>query len=242
MSYDAKITRPGGSAVSLKDYAYIASYDGLWTPPPYRGEDFTAPVKRGRSFAAQEFDAYTFEILLELLGTSQADYQDKLASLRALSESSRAAVTFTRVHPVTGGDTTQTCTARCRLSEPGSRNGLLNGRVAMEVTNLDGCWYGASVAPTIPATITVGGTAATNRMTLVLPGAGTLTNTTLGVAVAVTAGQTLTVQTKQTTGTLSTVSASGDPFGNWFALAPGSNVITWSAAGTPTISYSPAYL
>lgn len=243
MAFDAKITRPGGAAVSLKDYAYIVSYDGLWTPPPFRGEDFLTTSRRGRQFAAQEYDAYTFAVPLELLGSSQADYQDKLASLRALAESSRAAVTFTRVHPTGAGDVTQTCSARCRLSEPGSRNGLLNGRVSVEVTNLDGCWYASSAsAPTIPATITVGGTAVTNRITLVLPGAGTLSNTTLGVSVAVTAGATLTVQSKATTGALSAVTASGDPFGNWFALAPGSNTITWSGAGTPTISYYAAHL
>ena len=242
MAFDAKITRPGGSAVSIKDYAYIASFDGLWAPPPYRGEDTRVPSRRGGLYAAQEYDTYTFPIHLELLGSSQADYQDKLASLRALAESSRAAVTFTRVHPTGAGDTTQTCSARCRLSEPGSRNGLLNGRVSLEVTNFDGCWYGAAVAPAIPATITVGGTAPTNRMTLVLPGAGTLTNTTLGVSVTVTAAATLTVQTKATTGTYGDVVASGDPFGNWFAYAPGSNTVTWSGAGTPTTSHSPAFL
>jgi len=123
-------------------------------------------------------------------------------------------------------------------------NGLLNGIVGLEVTNLDGCWYGPAATPTIPATITVAGTDPTNKITLVLPGAGTLTNTTLGVSLtkSTSGSNTIDVQAKTTTGTLAGLSAAGDPLGAWFALAPGSNVITWSGSGTPTISYQPAYL
>lgn len=241
MSFDALITRTGASAVSLKDYAQIVSYDEIWQSPPLRGEDFLTPSKRGRDYASLEYDAYTFNVPLMLLGTSQSDLQEKVVSLRALVESSRSSVVFSRRLPRTSGDLTTSCRARCRLDVAGI-NGLVTGRAVLEVMNLDGCWYDAALTPTIPATITVPGTAPTNRITLVLPGAGTLSNTTLGVSVAVTAGQTLTVQTKTTTGTLSTITASGDPFGNWFALAPGSNVITWSGSGTPTISYAPAYL
>lgn len=241
MAFDLLITRPGGSAVSVKTTAGVESWDGVWMSAPWRGQDLTVPVRRGQTFAAQEYDAYTFSVPLVLLGSSQADFQDRLDTLHALVESSVAAVTVSRTKPSAGGDVTTFCLARARVPEVAAAQGLVNGKTALDVTNFDGCWYGTALTPTIPATITVPGTARTNRMTLVLPGTGTLSNTTLGVSVAVTAGQTLTVQSKQTTGTMSTITASGDPFGNWFTLAPGSNVITWSGSGTPTISYNPAY-
>jgi len=242
MTWDLKATRPGGSAVSVKDYAHIVSYDGVFKPAPYRGGNIVVPSRRGNTFASKEYDAYDFSVPLVLAGSTQAAAQDNIDSLRALVESSAAAITLTRIKPHASGDVTTTCSAHCSLSDVAMVNGLVNGRLLLDVTNLDGCWYGAAVAPTIPATITVAGTARTNRITLVLPGAGTLTNTTLGVSVAVTAAATLAVQSRTTTGTLAAITAAGDPFGNWFALAPGSNAITWSAGGTPTISYQPAYL
>lgn len=241
MTFDVLVTRIGASAVSVKDYAYVADWDGLWSGPPFRGQDPLVPSRRGLVWSAQEYDAYTFSVALEVIGTSQANFQDRLANLRALLESSMESVTVTRKHPIGSGDLSTSCRSRCRLSEVGARSGLFAARVALEVTNLDGCWYGAALTPTIPATITSPGTARTNRITLMLPGAGTLTNTTLGVSVTVTASATLTVQTKTTTGTLADVVAAGDPFNNWFAVDPGANLITWSGGGTPTISYAPAY-
>ncbi len=239
-SPDFLITRPGGSATSVKTVAGVASWDGIYGPAPFRGQDTVVPGKRGQTFNAKDYDAYTFPVPLILLGSSQADFQDKLRTLQALLESSTVPVTASRVVGSSGGDITQTCSAQARVGEVGMVNGLLTGRVNVEVSNLDGCWYGPAATPTIPATITVAGTGKTNRMTLVLPGAGTLTNTTLGVSVVVAGAGTLTVQTKVSTTTALPVAA-GDPLGNWFTLAPGSNVITWSAGGTPTISYQAAY-
>lgn len=229
------------AGTSVKTIAQIASWDGILSGAPKRGSNVVKPSLRGEKFAAKPYDAYDFSVPLTLLGTSQANFQDGLSSLRALAETSAAVLAASRTVPRGAGDLTTSCTAEARVSEIGMVNGLLTGKLVLEVRNLDGCWYGSNVSPTIPATITVAGDVRTNKITLVLPGAGTLTNTTLGVAVAVTAAQTLTVATRLTNGSLSTVTASGDPFGNWFTLAPGSNTITWSGAGTPTITYAPAY-
>lgn len=228
------------AGTSVKTLASIVSYDGILSSGPFRGSDLVVPSRRGQTFAPKPVDAYPYPVPLMLLGASQGALQDNLDSLKALCATSYAAKTFGRTVPHGSGDVTTSHTGTASL-EVAMVNGLITGRVSLTVSNLDGCWYGTAVAPTIPATITVAGTARTNRMTLVLPGAGTLTNTTLGVSVAVTAGATLTVESKTTTGTLSQITASGDPFGAWFTLAPGSNTITWSGAGTPTISYSPAY-
>lgn len=228
------------AGTSVKTLGHIASWDGILGGAPRRGGNIVKPSVTGQTYAAKPRDAYTFSVPMVLLGSSQADFQDKLSSLRALTESVTA-IAAGRTVPTGAGDVSTQCTAEASVTEIGMVNGLLNGRVVLEVTNLDGVWYAPIVSPTIPATITVAGNARTNKITLVLPGAGTLTNTTLGVAVAVTAGQTLAVLPRTTNGSLATVSASGDPFGNWFALAPGSNAVTWSAGGTPTIAYQAAY-
>lgn len=238
MTWDALV-----AGTSVKTYAHIASWDGLLMAAPFRGADLVVPSRRGQTFTAKEYDAYTFSVPLVLNGATQAATQDNLDALRSLCDTSHAAKTLTRTKPTAAGDLSTTCSATLSLSEPAMVNGLLTGRVVLTVTNLDGCWYGAAAAPTIPATLTVAGTARTNKMTLVLPGAGTLTNSTLGVSLALTGSgsRTLDVRAKTTTGTLAQITASGDAFGNWFTLAPGSNVITWSGAGTPTISYQPAF-
>jgi len=77
-------------------------------------------------------------------------------------------------------------------------------------------------------------------MTITLPGAGTLTNSTLGVSVTTTVAATLTVEPFTASAGLDTMSWSGDDY--WFVLAPGSNTITWSGAAGASIVYTAAYL
>ena len=226
---------------SVKTLADIASWDGILSDSPFRGDDLAVPEVRGQSFLAKPYDAYDYPVPLVLRGTSQAALQDNLDTLRKLVASGYAAVTFTRTKPSGGGDVTTSHSGTGSVNDVAMVNGLITGRVVMTVKNLDGCWYGASVTPTIPATITVAGTKRTHKMTLGLPGAGTLTNTTLGVSVTVTATATLTVHTETSTASVLDVVTAGDPLGAWFTLAPGSNVITWSGSGTPTLTYYPAY-
>lgn len=222
----------------------IQVWGGVHTAPTQRGSGFIVPGRHGVvDDIDRPFDAGILSLGLMLQGGAPdvTGFNDAHRTLKQMCKVGRK-VTLTRRLSYTAGNEDHTTTARYLSGLTPDMVSPADGRMTLNFLLLDGLWYGSALTPTIPATITVPGDVVTNRMTLVLPGAGTLTNTTLGVAVAVTAGQTLTVQSKQTTGTLSTITASGDPFGNWFALAPGSNVITWSGSGTPTISYNPAYL
>ena len=244
MSFDALITRLGASAVSIKTYAHIASYDGILQPAPVRGADVLVPARMGQQWTAQTYDAYTFSVPLILLGSSLSTFQDSLSGLKQLVESSRQSVVFSRQVPRTGGDLTTSCRSRVRVAEVAMVNDMITGRVALEVTNLDGCWYGTSAAMTVSGigqVKTVSGDAPTNRMTIVLPGAGELHNGATGTSIIVTAGATLDVEAQSTTGSLADVVTAGDPFGAWFALAPGSNVMTWTGSGSASITYNPAY-
>lgn len=235
MTFDLKL-----SGTSVKTYAYIMSWDGLLSAGDLRGADLVIPGRDGESGVTRPRDAFSFSVPMEIVGTSQGNFQDNLDALRTLAGT--GPITATRIKPAASGDVTTTCTARCRLSDVSMANGLTVGRVVLDVRNLDGAWLGSAATPTIPGTITVLGTALTDWITLTLPGAGTLTNSTTGTTITVTATATLNVRAKTSTGSLVDVVASGDALSRWFTLVPGSNTITWSGAGTPTISYQPAYL
>lgn len=228
------------AGTSVKTLATVASYDGVLADSPTRGDNLAVPEVRGQSFLPKPYDAYAYPVPLVLFGTSQAQLQDNLDTLKALCATAYAAKTFGRTTPHVSGDVTASHSGTASL-DVAMVNGLVTGRVNLMIENLDGCWYGASVTPAIPATITVAGTKRTHKMTIGLPGAGTLTNTTLGVSVTVTAAATLTVHTETSTASVLDVVTAGDPLGAWFTLAPGSNVITWSGSGTPTLTYYPAY-
>lgn len=245
MAFDALITRLGASAVSLSTYAYVASYDGILQPAPMRGADLLVPSRMGQVWAAQQYDAYTFSVPLMLLGTSQSGMQDSLSGLKQLVESSRQSVVFSRKVPRAGGDLTTSCRSRVRVSEVGMVNGMITGRVALEVTNTDGCWYGAQVSDSASGffdPVTNPGDAPTNRITLTFPSAGILSNTESGTGITVGAACTVNVQDRTTTGNLADLSHNGgDPFGNWFTLVPGTNQLSWSSGGSVTVAFSPTY-
>ncbi len=219
-------------------------WGGVHTVAGNRGSGFIIPERHGiTDDIDRPFEAGVLGLGLMLRGGAPdvTGFNDAYRALLQLCKPGRK-VTLTRRLSFATGNEDHTASARYISGLDPDMQTPADGKMFLRFLILDGLWYATALTPTIPATITVPGTAKTNRMTLVLPGTGTLTNTTLGVSVAVTAAQTLTVETKQTTGTLSTITHAGDPLGNWFTLAPGSNVITWSGGGTPTISYQPAYL
>jgi hypothetical protein len=244
MTFDLRITRPGASSVSIKDYAYIENWDGVWSGAPFRGGDVIIPGQRGQLFAAQDYDAYTFSVPLQVIGTSQTDFQEKLSSLRALIDSTQSVVSVNRKLPRTSGDLTTSCTARCRLSEMGARNGLFAARVALEVTNLDGCWFAATESFTHSGSSshTILGDIPTNYITLDFTTTGTLTNSTTGTAIQVaTGGPTLNARFQTSTGNLGDLTITPDVFGSWMVFAAGSNSLALTGGGSVDVTYRPAY-
>jgi hypothetical protein len=223
------------------DGVYIADWAGQFAIPELRGNDVVKPSVHGATGVARPFGTSVFTIPIELVTDSLAERNDALNALVALIQPGQV-VKCTRRRTYGTGDANHDAAVRYLSGFDPSWIDTGAARLALSFENLDAFWYAPITSPTIPGTITVGGNTRTNKITLVLPSAGTLTNTTLGVAVAVTAGQTLACGPRTTNGSLAQVSASGDPLGNWFALEPGSNTITWSGSGTPTISYQAAYL
>ncbi len=220
----------------------IQVWGGVHATPEQRGSGFIIPSRHGivddidRPFAA---GVLSLGLMLQGGAVDVTGFNDQMRTLKTLVKPGRK-VTLTRRLTYTAGTEDQTQSARCQPFTPDMLTPN-DGKFVLNFLLLDGIWLGSSLTPTIPATITVPGDLVTRRITLVLPGAGTLTNTTTGVSVTVTGAATLTVETKTATIAQSGVTTAGDPLGFWFNLAPGSNIITWSAGGTPTISYKASY-
>jgi len=135
MAYDLKI-----NTVSVKTYASVVSWDGVFAGAPLRGGNLTIPGVAGGVWQPKVRNAYVFSVPLVLLGSSEADFQDKLTNLRNLVNSAAAALAVTRTRPTGLGDVTEACTADYADGlEPAAVN-LLNGRVVLSLTNLSGGW------------------------------------------------------------------------------------------------------
>lgn len=115
-------------------------------------------------------------------------------------------------------------------------------KAAISLELLDGYYYDEDPIPVaLPGTVTVDADDDTHRMTVTLPGAGTLTNTTLGVAVTVSAATVLDVEEVTSSGGEGLVTAQTlDDY--FFVLAPGPNVITWTGAAGASLSYRGPHL
>lgn len=219
----------------------IRSWDDMLTSPRDRGDPLILPGRDGAQDTQRAFDPVVATVGLQLRSDSiLTGLNDMLRALRGICKPGQL-VTLTRRLSYSSGNETHTAPGRY-LS--GLTPTLVTPKVArldVSFTVLSGLWYGAAVTIT-PGTRTIAGEVRTRRMTLDLPGAGTLTNSTLGVSVTVTAAAVLDVDAETSTGSVLDVASSGDPLDAWFALAPGSNVITWSGSGVPDIDYQPAYL
>jgi hypothetical protein len=176
-------------------------------------------------------------------GYSRPQYHDNARALRALVVNRGRQLVLTRVIDAASGTLTQVANGRyLRGLESIEQVAWHAGRVAFDLELFDGCFYDSGVTSHAPGTFTVLGDLDTRRITLDLPGPGTLTNTTLGIAVTVADNCVLDVEAFTSTipARLATMTFSGDDY--WFALAAGSNTVTWSGAGTPTIFYKSAWL
>jgi hypothetical protein len=220
----------------------IQTWGGVHALPEQRGSGYVVPGRHGvvddidRPFAANTLSR---GMLLRGGAPDVTGFNDAFRALELLVKPGRK-VTLTRRLTFTTGTEDHTQSARCLPFTPEMLTPA-DGKFVLNFLLLDGLWSGASVS-TSPGTRTITGETVTRRISITVAGAGTLANTTTGVSLVIPGAATIDVLNKTTTGSLTGLAASGDPLGSWFTLAPGSNVITWSGSGTPTITYYPAYL
>lgn len=213
--------------------------------PEVRGESETIPRRFGVIDTDHATGARVVIVQMVVTGKTASSYtrgayHDTLRALTKLVFNRGRSFTLTRTIDAASGTLTHTATARYLRGLEPQQVAAHASRLAFELEILDGYFYDTAATDVAPGTFTVPGDADTRLITLNLPGAGTLTNTTLGVSVTVTTGGILDVQAFTATAGIDTLSWSGDDY--WFVLAPGSNTVTWSGAGTPTVSYRAAWL
>lgn len=219
--------------------------------PTIRNDADVVPRRIGAVETDSVAGSATLQVKMLLLGRtgssfpahSRPAYQDQAAALRALVFNRGRKFTLTRTRDQVAGTVTHTAVARyVRGLESPEQVAAHAGRVAFDLEVFGGYFYDAAETSHAPGTWSVAGDADTRKIRLDLPGPGTLTNTTLGIAVTVADNCVLDVEafTSSIPARLATMSWSGDDY--WFALAAGSNTVTWSGTGTPTIYYRPAWL
>lgn len=174
---------------------------------------------------------------------TRPQYHDAAVALRKLVFNRGKAFTLTRTRQGTAGTVTHVAAARyLRGLENPEQVAAHGGRVSFDLEVFGGLFYDPTQTLINPGTISIAGDADTRKIVLDLQEAGTLVNTTLGVSVTVTQPAVLTVEDFTSAGgSIATMSWSGDDY--WFALAPGSNTITWTGTGSlADIAYNAAWL
>lgn len=227
----------------------VERLDQLHAPGTRRGLNDTVPGRRGQLGVRKPLDAYAFAIPITIYPTGE---NGTIAQRRAMTLNTLRAtmaalmgtgglVTLTRRLTTATGDL---MTVAAGEFVDGLAIEWLNaeaGRTELNFVNLEGCWYATYDDVLTPGNVIVAGDVETHRITLTLPGPGTLTNTTAGASVTVTTGAVLDVENFDASAGLATLTTTGsDPY--WFTLLPGSNAITWTGTGSPSIGYRAAYL
>lgn len=237
-----------GTDIKALSGVVVNSID-YFAPAKRRGDNDTVPGRQGQIGHSKPLDSFSFSANITVKVTSGATVNlrrvNMVANLRAFMKSCRGdggQVLLQRVL-MTGESSTTTTEALGEFVGANSFS-LLNyqtGKTEVEFINLDGAWsdtaYTTPVAlPNSNTNVTNSGDFTTNKILIVLPGAGTLTNGTTGVAVTVTTACTLDVAAFTATSGIGTLTHTGADA--WMLLNPGVNVLFWSgAASGATISH-----
>lgn len=223
-----------------------------------RGRNETIPGRRGQVGVAKPLDAYSFSAHVTILpvkadgsqpATMEARRGQLISNLRDITrrvqgfKSGGQVVLKRRLTVGDGVYEDTTAAGEFVHSTAVTYMNFITGRTELEFINLDGCWYGTTDIPLGIGDVTVDGEYATRKMTITLPGSGTLNNKTANTSLTVTTACVIDVESYKTSAGLQTLSSKGDV--SWFVLVPGLNHITWKPAtgvtGAPTILYRPAH-
>lgn len=236
----------------------VQTWEGVVGSPPLVGDPVQVPGAHGEYGVTPQFHTGRDIVVgLVITGSTVTDFHDKLRTLEALVWSPASTLTLTRQLPLTAGTETVTCSAQFVDGLSPRMESDKVGRFALTFRNLDGVWYSesdtsATVDQASGDSITMPGTAWSNRMTLTFSGVNAtqlLTNTTTGYAVTVTGDKTVNdvvldvddwTAVQNGSNVIGTVTHSGGY--HWMMLQPGVNNFTLSGAGSVTIDARAAYL
>lgn len=227
----------------------VTDVSGLRSPVRRRGDSYVVPGRTGQVGVGKVVDAYAFTVPIAVLpddgsGATPASAQARRAQMLANLDAVAALMPSGLVTLKRRLSTASSYVEHVAAGEyvDGLAAALLNaetGETELQFVNLDGCWYDTTTTATITSgTSTVAGTVDTRNMVITFGGAATLTNTTLGVHLQVSAGTVIDVQAGTSSAGLDKIVAwGGDSQDALFALRPGSNVLT----GSGSVAYKAAW-
>lgn len=127
-------------ATSILTIVRVTDWSGVDSTAPLRGSNITYPNVGGDLHAPKVRGSYVFTVPCVLLGTSSADYQDRLDDLRALLDSSTTALAMHRIRPTGSGDVTEDADGDYLDGLQPQAVNLQTGRVNIDLVNLSGGW------------------------------------------------------------------------------------------------------
>lgn len=128
------------NGTALSSFGAIVDFAGIKSTPPLRGGNIVYPGVPGAVWVPKVSSQYVFTVPLSLYGTDRGDFNDTLEALRALLDSSTAALDMERRIILGGVNVSQT-------ADGDYVNGLQpeifhfrNGLVSLDIANLSGGW------------------------------------------------------------------------------------------------------
>lgn len=228
----------------LATVARLASYEGLYEPPPLRGDDPAFAGRDGVLAVTKPFGVGVLTLQLVLLSDSQVARNDAIRAFTRAVKPGRT-VTCTRQRTFSSGTESHEATVRYLSGLAPSMVGM-SSRLAVTFEVLSGLWYTTTASSwSIASTggfhpVTNPGDATARRITFTFPSSGSLVSDD-GQQITVSGATTVDVVEQSATGGV-TVTPQPDSTGGWFRLDPGVTNLNWGGTGTVTVDFYPAYV
>jgi hypothetical protein len=126
--------------VDIRTVAQIASYEGLWDPPPLRGDDLTVPTLNGVvPVTNRPFGVGTLTLQLVLVASDLITRNDALKALEAVVKPGTV-MTAVRTRTFTSGVESKTAQVRYASGLSPTMVGVSVARLAVTFDVLSGVW------------------------------------------------------------------------------------------------------
>ena len=126
--------------VDLATIATIEDMAGVMASAPTSGEPITIPGREGAIFVPGEYESYSFDVPLAILGDTRGEQNANLATLLALVDTRAAPVTVTRRIVVATSNVAHSCSCVVTGTIQPNNAGRRALRMVVSFQNLDGVW------------------------------------------------------------------------------------------------------
>lgn len=238
-------------ATDIESLCVISDWSGVASSGSVGGDPVSVPLRRGAYYVAGEREPYTWDLPLSVFAADVSALHTKLSALSALLDTSLGALTLTRRMSYTAGNHEQEARSILPAGWQPVYTGTTAARLALAVTNLDGCWYAKTAATgtiTGSGSITVPGDIPSANATVTLSG-GTNQKVALAGSWVQWTGSTLTtavvIDCLNWTATQGGADVSGylthAGAATPLLFLPGANAVTLTGGGTAALSVKGAW-